>query len=184
VVIVAVGVVTWIAIDDEGPGSSSPGGSASATMPGRIGPATAAGAPGRGDPAPDFALPSLDGKGTVRLSDYHGTPVVLNFWASWCTPCRDEFPMLRAAHRDADGRYAVVGVDTKEGLRSDGRSFADDERARWPNGYDAGESVADAYGVGALPQTVFVDADGTIVARVAGPLTEQSLAESLRKLTR
>ena len=179
VLVLAVGVVTWLAIDDDGSDAPSATSGTTSTIPGQLGAATADGAPRVGDQAPDFALPSLDGKGTVRLADFRGTPVVLNFWASWCVPCREEFPLLRAADRRADGRYQLVGVDTREGLRADGRAFAKEQRAHWPNGYDGDESVRRAYGVNGQPQTIFIDADGTIVARVAGPLTEASLAEQL-----
>ena len=183
VVVLAIGTVTWLAIADDG-GDGSSTASPTVTVPGRLAPATRDGAPGVGDPAPDFALPSLVGTGTVRLSDFRGTPVVLNFWASWCTPCRDEFPLLRAADLGAAGRYQIVGVDSRDQIRADARAFVKDEQAEWPNGYDGRDSVLRAYGVNGQPQTLFIDAEGTIVSRVAGPLTEQSLAANLRTLTR
>lgn len=181
-VIVAVGVVTWLAVADDGTATTSSVDPSATTVPGAIGPVTTPGAPTRGDVAPDFALPPVEGSGAVRLSDYAGTPVVLNFWQSFCTPCRDEFPMLRDADERAEGRYAVVGVDVND-IRSDARSFMRDEHAEWPSGFDVDKSVAQLYGVAGFPQTLFIDADGTIVSRVAGPLTERSLAANLRKLT-
>ncbi len=75
-----------------------------------------------GQVAPDFALQTLDG-GTVRLSEFRGRPVVLNFWASWCTPCRKEFPMFRGTLAAKDGAFAMLGVDTGD-LRGDARQFA------------------------------------------------------------
>jgi len=180
--VLAIGIVTWLAIDG-GEGDESSAVSSTVTVPGQLAPATLDGAPGVGDPAPDFALPSLAGTDTVRLSDFRGTPVVLNFWASWCTPCRDEFPLLRDADLGAAGQYQIVGVDSRDQVRADARAFVKDERADWPNGYDADGSVLRAYGVNGQPQTLFIDAEGTIVSRVAGPLTEQSLTANLRKLS-
>src|SRR5262249_4596807 len=98
-----------------------------------------------GEVAPDFELETLDG-GTVRLSDFRGRPVVVNFWASWCNPCRQEFPMFRSALADTHGRFALVGVDAGD-LRGDARNFAREERATWPNGFDADGTVARGYGV-------------------------------------
>jgi peroxiredoxin len=183
VVVIAIAVVTWLAIDDRG-ATTTPTVAPTTTIPGQIVAATAAGAPVRGDAAPDFTLPTVDGKGTVSLSGLRGTPVVLNFWASWCTPCRAEFPILRQAAGDAQGRYQVIGVNTRDHVRGDARSFLTDEHTTWPNGYDADESVRRAYGVNSQPQTVFIDADGVVVARVAGQLTRQTLDEHLRELTR
>lgn len=134
-----------------------------------------------GDPAPDFELTTLDGE-TLRLSDLRGTPVVLNFWASWCTPCRAEFPLLREFHREADGEYAVVGVDTGD-IRGDGEEFARDQRADWPNGFDVDGAVARSYGVNGLPQTFFIDRDGTITARVPAELTESTIRARLAEIT-
>jgi cytochrome c biogenesis protein CcmG/thiol:disulfide interchange protein DsbE len=134
-----------------------------------------------GDEAPDFELNTLDGE-TIRLSDLRGTPVVLNFWASWCTPCRAEFPLLRNAHRSADGEFAVVGVDTGD-IRGDGRQFARDQRADWPNGFDVDGAVARSYGVIGLPQTFFIRADGTIAARVPAELSEDTIREQLATIT-
>ena len=81
-----------------------------------------------GQVAPDFALETLDG-GTVRLSEFRGRPVVLNFWASWCTPCREEFPMFRDTLGAEDGASRCSGVDTGD-LRGDARRSLADDSAR------------------------------------------------------
>jgi cytochrome c biogenesis protein CcmG/thiol:disulfide interchange protein DsbE len=183
VVVVAIGVVTWIAIDGSQSAGPSATGTTTSTIPGQLGPATLAGAPRAGDAAPDFTLPPVNGKDPITLSELRGTPVVLNFWQSFCAPCREEFGLLRTADQNAHGRYAVVGVDVND-IRSDARGFMKDERAHWPSGYDVDKDVAGTYGVAGFPQTLFIAADGTIVARIAGPLTETSLAENLQKITR
>jgi cytochrome c biogenesis protein CcmG/thiol:disulfide interchange protein DsbE len=133
-----------------------------------------------GQVAPDFTLETLDG-GTVRLSDFRGRPVVLNFWASWCTPCRKEFPMFRETLAAKDGAFAMLGVDTGD-VRGDARQFAREQRADWPNGFDAGNEVARGYGVDPLPQTFFIRADGTIASHVIRGLTERELDRELKRI--
>jgi len=135
-----------------------------------------------GSPAPDFQLPALDGRGDVRLADYRGRPVIVNFWASWCNPCREEFPLLKQALRDHRAqRLAVIGV-TYQDIASDSRGFVKRQRATWPQGVDDGGAVADAFGVRAIPQSFFVRADGTIAARVFGFTSEAALAGPLEEL--
>jgi cytochrome c biogenesis protein CcmG, thiol:disulfide interchange protein DsbE len=178
VVLLVVAGITWWSVRDDGD-SSTP---SSATSDSQIGSLADPGVARVGDPAPDFALTTLDGD-TVQLSDLRGTPVVLNFWASWCVPCREEFPVLRAADHDANGEYAVVGVNTRDHIRSDAKRFANDEHATWENGFDADESVRKAYGVVGLPQTFFIRADGIIAARVLSTLDDQLVREGLAKIT-
>lgn len=134
-----------------------------------------------GEAAPDFELTTLDGR-TVKLSDLKGKPVVLNFWASWCTPCRDEFPELRDAYAQADGKWALVGVNSQDFIESDGRKFAKEQKATWPNGFDGDSIVSNDYGVKQLPQTFFIDEKGVIRAHLFGGLTADSLQEELKKL--
>jgi len=135
-----------------------------------------------GSTAPDFQLPALDGDGDVRLADFRGRPVIVNFWASWCNPCRKEFPLLQQALRDhrAD-RLAVVGV-TYQDIPGDSRDFVKKQHATWPQGVDDNGEVAAAYGVRAIPQSFFVRPDGTIAARAFGTTTEAALADPLSKL--
>lgn len=134
-----------------------------------------------GAPAPDFTLPGLDG-GTVALSDYAGRPVVVNFWASWCNPCRKEFPLLdRARAEHADDGLEVVGVSYRD-IAADGRAFAESQGADWPLARDPGGRLATAYGVRAIPQTFFVDADGTLVSRVFGITSAEDLEAEIAKI--
>jgi cytochrome c biogenesis protein CcmG, thiol:disulfide interchange protein DsbE len=135
-----------------------------------------------GSAAPDFQLPALDGSGDVRLSEFRGRPVIVNFWASWCNPCRQEFPLLKEALREhSASRLAVVGV-TYQDIPSDSRNFVKKQASTWPQGVDDGSAVAKAFGVRAIPQSFFVRADGTIVARIFGFTSEAALADPLGKL--
>jgi cytochrome c biogenesis protein CcmG/thiol:disulfide interchange protein DsbE len=134
-----------------------------------------------GEPAPDFSLTTLDGK-ELRLSDFEGTPVV-STWASWCTPCREEFPLLKHAYAQGAGAWQLIGVDTQDLIKSDGRRFVKQQRATWPNGYDGDGAVKAGYGGGqGLPQTVFIDPDGVIRQHLYGPLTQEVLDEQLAKI--
>ena len=157
-----------------GDGSESGG----TTRPGSV-----SGAGGEiGSAAPDFQLPALDGGGDVRLADYRGRPVIVNFWASWCNPCRKEFPLLKQALREHRAqRLAVIGV-TYQDIPSDSRGFVEQRGAGWSQGVDDGGAVASAYGVRAIPQSFFVRADGTIAARVFGFTSESALARPLAQL--
>ena len=131
-----------------------------------------------GSLAPDFSLADLDGN-PVRLADLEGRPVVLNFWASWCGPCVEEFPLLRdAAARHADEGLAIVGVVFRD--RSEAaRDFIARNGGTWPAAMDPGERVASAFGILGPPETYFIARDGTIAARQFGPVTEASLAAQL-----
>jgi cytochrome c biogenesis protein CcmG, thiol:disulfide interchange protein DsbE len=135
-----------------------------------------------GSAAPDFQVPALDGGGDVHLADFRGRPVIVNFWASWCNPCRQEFPLLQQALRDhrANG-LAVVGV-TYQDIPGDSRDFVKKRNATWPQGVDDNGEVAQAFGVRAIPQSFFVRPDGTIAARVFGITTATALADPLAKL--
>jgi cytochrome c biogenesis protein CcmG, thiol:disulfide interchange protein DsbE len=136
-----------------------------------------------GQAAPDFALADLDGN-PVRLSDLRGRPVILNFWASWCGPCVEEFPMLRQALADHAGqRVAVVGIVVRDNSEA-ARRFMASMDATWPAVMDPGEQVAESYGIYGPPETFFIDADGIVRSRQIGQLgaaadLERQLAAAL-----
>jgi cytochrome c biogenesis protein CcmG/thiol:disulfide interchange protein DsbE len=169
-VVLSIVVVTVVAVT----GSDDPtSGSGSHNVP-------AANSAKVGELAPDFAIDGLDG-GTVRLSDYRGTPVVLNFWASWCNPCRREFPLFRSTIAENGGAYEMVGVDTGD-LLGDAQRFAEQEHATWPIGFDTDNLVARGYGVDPLPQTFFIKRDGTIASHVIRGLDKAEFTRELAKI--
>jgi cytochrome c biogenesis protein CcmG/thiol:disulfide interchange protein DsbE len=131
-----------------------------------------------GSVAPDFTLASLDGE-PIRLADLRGRPVIVNFWASWCGPCIEEFPLLRdaAARHEADG-LAVIGVVYRDRAEA-AREFMERHGGTWAAAMDPGEQVATAYGVVGPPETYFIDRDGTIVARNIGQVTAATLDSQL-----
>lgn len=130
-----------------------------------------------GDLARDFEVSGLDG-GRFRLSDLRGAPVVVNFWASWCTSCLAELPVLeeqRRAH-EADG-LVILALNVGEGT-GDARGFIDDLRLEGlVVGMDPDLTVADAYGIRGLPHSLFIDSSGTIRAEYIGQLDDETLAE-------
>jgi cytochrome c biogenesis protein CcmG, thiol:disulfide interchange protein DsbE len=130
-------------------------------------------APTAGVVAPAFALRRLDGRGTVSLSSLRGKTVVLNFWASYCEPCKHEAPYLEALSRRDKGRGLVVlGVDTTD-VQSDARRFVRAHELTYPIVADLdGTQAASAYGVSDLPVTYVIDRDGRIVgSAVTGPVS-------------
>ena len=131
-------------------------------------------AEGKAVPAPAFTLPKLDGSGDLALESLRGKTVVLNFWASWCGPCKDETPLLQKGWERWQGKDVVfVGVDVKD-FRADARSFVRRFGVTYPNVYDGKGSTVGRYGVTGFPETYFLDALGRVVYRIAGPVDEAS----------
>ena len=123
--------------------------------------------------APRFETVDLDGR-PVRLADYRGRPLLLNFWASWCVPCRKEFPLLKAVHGDDVTVLGVVFEDTVESARA----FMREQAATWPGLRDPGGRIADEYDVGfrpGLPVTVAVDRAGVLADRHVGELRKEDV---------
>ena len=128
-----------------------------------------------GQPARDFTVQLFDG-GTLTLSQLEGSPVVLNFWASWCTPCRDEAPALeRAWQTYRDRGVAFVGVNIQD---SDEAAMAHlaEFGATYPNGPDPSGTITVDYGVIGLPVTFFIGRDGAVERRWVGAIPEWRLA--------
>lgn len=133
-----------------------------------------------GSPAPSFSLERLDGRGRISSSDFRGKPYVLNFWASWCIPCREEAPMLAEVVGSGDSSPAFIGVNILDG-RSDARRFVREFRIRYPNAWDPRASFRD-FRVAGIPETVFVGSDGRIVGRWIGAIDEANLRRLLADL--
>lgn len=133
-------------------------------------------------PAPQFALQTLDGTATVRLADYLGRPVVVNFWASWCIPCRQEFPLLRAAREAhaADG-LEILGIVHDDGPQA-ARQFADAYDATWPLLADPDDSAWRDYRGVVLPITYYIDRQGVVRALSYGAPPSGTLEEQIAKI--
>ena len=129
----------------------------------------------RSGPAPEFRLPTLtDGTVTVALADFGGRPLVLNFWASWCLPCRREMPLLAAAERRLGDSVSFVGVNYQD-TTEDALALLADTGVTYPNGSDSDGEVGRRYGLYGMPTTVFIAADGQIVGRYLGEMSTTTL---------
>jgi thiol-disulfide isomerase/thioredoxin len=126
-------------------------------------------------PAVELACP---GGGTLDLGRAPGVPTVVNLWASWCGPCREELPLVQQLADLAGDRVSVVGVISKDGIPQ-ADSFATDAGATFPSAYDRDGRLMDELGVNVLPFTYLVDADGALVHTEVGPVAS---VEELRAL--
>jgi cytochrome c biogenesis protein CcmG/thiol:disulfide interchange protein DsbE len=136
----------------------------------------------RGDApaAPDFTLEDLNGDGHVQLASLRGKAVVINFWASWCVPCREEAPRLQAAwERWGDEDVVVLGVNAQDFL-GDARTFVERYRLTYPNVHDGPGSTLGRFGVSGFPETWFVSRDGRLVGeRIQGPVSDEDLERNI-----
>ncbi len=141
----------------------------------------AGGRPLVGQPAPDFRLPLLDG-GDFALREARGDVIVLNFWASWCPPCKDEKPALQAVWETyrAQG-VQFVGVAYQEQTETTRAALAE-FGTTYPVGLDTGERVADLFGITGIPETFVIDREGNVAYIHIGPLTAEVLAAELGSL--
>ncbi len=134
-----------------------------------------------GQPAPELRVPELEGSGTLSLADLQGEITVVNFWASWCVACRDEHPALNAAATNyRDRGVTFVGVNYQDQRTSAIRFLDEMGRAQ---GYryvsDPGSKLAVEFGMFGVPETFFIDRNGTIVAKITGPSNYRLLSSTL-----
>lgn len=144
--------------------------------------------PDRRPAAPPLAGPELSAVGTsggeVALADFRGRPVVVNFWASWCPPCRAEARDLERVSRAYRDRGVVfLGVDIQD-TEDEARRFLRDYDVTYPNLRDATNALAVSYGVNGIPTTFFVDRDGRVAGSRTGPLDERRLVAQIEELLR
>jgi cytochrome c biogenesis protein CcmG, thiol:disulfide interchange protein DsbE len=136
---------------------------------------------GKTPPAPHFALPRLGSGGELALTSLRGKAVVVNFWASWCKPCKDEVPLLEQAWRKyrSDG-LVVIGIDYDD-FKGDAVRFAKRYGATYPIVHDREKSTVNDYGVIGVPETFFVNRQGKLVGeRVTGAVNEAQLTDNIR----
>lgn len=157
--------------------AGAPGAAGTGDVPAGPGPAFAP-RPGSGARAPDFTLPAFPGPGTVSLSDFRGTPLVLNFWASWCPFCIEEMPAFERVHARLRPHVAFLGVNLQDDPALAER-LLERTGVTYPIGADPdGSLFAELGGLG-MPTTVLITADGRIADMIAGPLTGEALEDRI-----
>ena len=132
-------------------------------------------------PAPQFALTAYDGQ-TYRLADLRGKVVVINFWASWCQPCKDEAPELENTwrhYKDQNVLFLGIGyVDTE----TEAQAYIKQFNISYPNGPDLGTRISQAYRIRGVPETYFIDPTGRLVFSKIGPTTQGEMMSVIEPL--
>jgi thiol-disulfide isomerase/thioredoxin len=131
--------------------------------------------------APDFTVLDIDGN-EVKLSDFFGQPIVLNFWASWCPPCRAHKPVFDTVYDEMKDDVVFLMVNLTDGRRETVESafgYIAENGYRFPVYYDTTQNAARAYGITSVPTTFFIDKDGQIAAEHTGQMNEAMLRSSV-----
>ena len=136
-----------------------------------------------GKPAPDFTLSRIGGPGDLQLSSLRGKAVVLNFWASWCSPCKREAPALQAVSKTWGKRVVVLGVDVND-FQGDARGFIRKYGLTYPVVHDNKNVTTPKYGLTGLPETFFLDRRGRIVEHVPGEVRAADLNSGVQRALR
>jgi cytochrome c biogenesis protein CcmG, thiol:disulfide interchange protein DsbE len=136
-------------------------------------------APRVGSVAPSFTLRRLDGHGKLSLAALRGHPVVLNFWASWCQPCKTEAKVLQRDWTQYRSRVVFLGIDYHD-LAADARHFVDVHELTFPMLDDGSGRVTGRYGISQVPETYVLSRQGRVVAHLAGPITNPRFAAEFR----
>jgi thiol-disulfide isomerase/thioredoxin len=184
-VAVAAGLLAWVSAGAEpGPGGvAEPAGQQAGEpqAPGRQAPGqrAAASAPAQAPTTlPATTLTGFDDSPPVETSDYRGRPLVVNFWATWCGPCRQEMPAFQQVAEQTE-QVAFLGVDVQD-APAKATDFVERLGIRYDLATDRSGDFYNAVGAFGMPTTLFVDASGTIVARHTGALTAEALRDKLR----
>lgn len=132
-------------------------------------------------PAPDFSVTDYDGN-VIKFSDFQGRPVVINFWASWCPPCKAELPAFHTVHEQLGDDVVFLMINATDGMRETkekAKELIDEEGYTFPVYYDTELEASYVYGVSSLPATVFIDKNGNIVTAAVGQIDESALLQGI-----
>lgn len=135
-----------------------------------------------GDPAPTGSLPRLEGGGEESMADYRGKWVLVNVWASWCEPCREEAPALEALQRVHGGeKFTVLGIDSSD-LSEDGRGFVEEFGLTYPQLHDGDGEFADEFGATGVPESYLIDPRGRVRLIAKGAVSTEYLENEVEPL--
>ena len=135
-----------------------------------------------GATAPSPTLPKLEEPGSGSLKEYRGKWVLVNFWASWCIPCRNEAPALEQFQQEHGGKtFTVVGIDTQD-LSDDGTKFAKQFELSYPQLHDGNGNTGHEFGTTGVPENYLIEPNGKLAWGVAGPVDERILEEHVTPL--
>ncbi|WP_096274572.1 peroxiredoxin family protein [Paucisalibacillus globulus] len=134
-----------------------------------------------GNKAPDFQLDTLTGD-TVKLSDFRGSRVMINFWSTWCPPCRAEMPDMEEFHQDKDIVILAVNLSDTEKSVEDVEKFTDDFKLTFPILMDTNLDVANLYAIQPIPTTYMVDSNGIISYRAFGAMNYDLMVQEFEKM--
>jgi cytochrome c biogenesis protein CcmG, thiol:disulfide interchange protein DsbE len=136
----------------------------------------------QGEVAPAGALPRLEGSGSGSLAEYRGRWVLVNFWASWCVPCKQEAPALESFQRAHGGPdFTVLGIDSRD-LSGDGRDFVERYGLSYPQLRDGDGEAAHEFGTTGVPENFLVDPSGRVRLALPGPVGEEYLRDQVEPL--
>jgi thiol-disulfide isomerase/thioredoxin len=131
--------------------------------------------------APDFTVLDMEGN-SVKLSDLVGKPIVLNFWASWCSPCKGEMPEFNEVYEEVGEDITFMMVNLVDGQRETtetGAQYITDQGFAFPVYFDTEQEAAGAYGIMSIPTTLFIDKDGYIITGAQGPIDAETLKKGI-----
>lgn len=136
----------------------------------------------KGDQPPDFTLTTLEGK-EVRLSDYRGQKVILNFWATWCPPCKAEMPHMEEYYQKEPGaEILAVNLTSQERMEGAAQKFVDGYEITFPVLLDKDGAVGNAYSIITIPTTFMIDSEGIIQHKILGPMNQEMMKEMVEAM--